>query len=185
MGNCNPPSVATPLATIDKKLFPGRSRRGFVQSMPNKPTKFDIKFWMLCDVKTFYVLRAMPYVGKEDRPRVDVAEHVVRRLMKPYHKTRQNVAIDNYITSLTTAENLLLQNIAMAGALPKNKREIPFNLHVDTLHSSRFLFSQKDGIMILYYEAKPKKDVFLLSSSHTIPVIDDSDSKKNPEAILR
>ena len=75
----------------------------------------------------------------------------------------------------------------MAGTLRKNKREIPLNLHGDTrqqpLYSLRFLFTQKDGIMILYYKAKQKKDVFLLSSLHTTPVVDDSDSKK-PEAIL-
>ena len=76
----------------------------------------------------------------------------------------------------------------MAGTLRENKRSIPRNLHVDTrlqrLYSSRFLFTQKDGIMTLYYKAKQKKDVFLLSSLHATPVVDDSDSKKKPEAIL-
>ena len=57
-----------------------------------QPAKFGIKFWMLCDVKTFYFLRAMPYVGKEDRPQVGVAEQVVMSLMEPYRKTGQNVA---------------------------------------------------------------------------------------------
>ena len=38
-----------------------------------KPATFGIKFWMLCDVKTFYFLRAMPYEGKEDRSQVGVA----------------------------------------------------------------------------------------------------------------
>ena len=38
-------------------------------------------FGCLCDVKTSYVLRAMPYVGKEDRPQVGIAEHVVMSLM--------------------------------------------------------------------------------------------------------
>ena len=80
---------------MDKKLFPSRSRRGFIQYMPNKPAKFGIKFWVQCDVKTSHVLRAMPYVGKEDRPHVGVAEHVVMSLMKPYHKTGQNVTTDN------------------------------------------------------------------------------------------
>ena len=38
--------------------------------------------------------------------------------------------------------------------------------------------------MILYYKAKQKKDVFFLSFMHTTPVVDDSDSKKKPEATL-
>ena len=97
----------------------------------------------------------MPYVGKKNRPQVSVAEHVIMNLMESYHKTGQNVTTDNYFTPLRATGNLLQQhNITMACTLPKNRREIPLNLHVDTrqqpLYTSRFLFTQKDGIMILY-----------------------------------
>ena len=103
--------------TIDEQLFPCRSRCGFIQYMPQKPAKFGIKHWLLCDVKTSYVLRAIPYVGKEDRPQIGVAELVVMSLMEPYHNTGQNVTIDNYFTSLKTAKNLLQHNITMVGTL--------------------------------------------------------------------
>ena len=46
--------------TIDEKLFPSKSGRGFIQYMPSKLRKFGIKFWMLCDAKISYVLRATP-----------------------------------------------------------------------------------------------------------------------------
>ena len=38
--------------------------------------------------------------------------------------------------------------------------------------------------MILYYKAKKKKDVFLLLSMHTAPVVNENEAKKKPEAIL-
>ena len=38
--------------------------------------------------------------------------------------------------------------------------------------------------MILYYKAKKKKDVLLLSPMHTASVVNEDEAKKNPEAIL-
>ena len=133
------------------------------------------------------MLRAISYVGKEDRPQIGVAEHVVMSLMEPYHSTGQNVTTDNYFTSLKTAKNLVQHNITMVGTLQKNKREIPLELLADTkqqpLYTSGFLFTT-DSIMVLYYEAKTKKDVFSLSFMHTAPVVNKNDAKKKPEAIL-
>ena len=75
----------------------------------------------------------------------------------------------------------------MVGTLRKNKREIPLELHADTkqqpLYTSQFLFTT-DGIMILYYKAKKKKESFLLSSMHNAPVVNENEAKKKPEAIL-
>ncbi|CAF1187133.1 unnamed protein product [Rotaria sordida] len=36
--------------TIDEQLVPFRDRCSFVQYMPNKPSKYGLKFWVLCDV---------------------------------------------------------------------------------------------------------------------------------------
>ena len=164
--------------TNDEQLFSCRSRCGFIQYMPQKPSKFSIKYWLLWDVKISYVLRSIPYVGKEDRPQIGVAEHVVMSLMEQYHNTGQNFTTDNYFTTLNTAKNLLQHNITMEGTLQK-KREITLELHADTkqqpLYTSRFLFTT-DGVMILYYKAKKKKDVFLLSPMHTALVVNDNEA---------
>ena len=96
--------------------------------------------WLLCDLKTSYVLRAIAYVGREDRPQIGAAEHVVMSLMEPYHNTGQNVNIDNYFTSLKTAKNLLRHNIAMVWTLQKNKWEIPLELLADTLKAAAFVY---------------------------------------------
>ena len=130
----------------------------------------------------------MPHVGKEDRPQVDVAEHVVMSLIMLYHKTGKNVTTDNHFTSLKTAKNILQHNITMVGTLRENKKEIPTELHVDTrqqpLYTSRFLFTQENNIILLYYKVKQKKQAFLLSSMHTTPVLDDYGAKKKQETIL-
>ena len=131
--------------TIDELLFPCRSRSGFIEYMPQKPAKFGIKYWLLCDAKTSYVVRAIPYVGKEDRPQIGVAEHVVMSLMEPYHNTGQNVTTDNYFTSLKTAKNLLQHKITMVGTLRKNKREILLELHADTTQQPLYARIHQDS----------------------------------------
>ena len=123
--------------------------------------KFGIKYWMLCDVKSSYVLRPRPYVGKEDRPQVGVEEHAVLSLMEPYHKTGKNMTTDNYFTLLNTARNLLQYNITMVGTLRKNKKKILAELHVDTrqqpLYTSRFLFTQENSIKFFITRPNRKK----------------------------
>ena len=59
--------------------------------MPQKPAKFGIKFWLLCDVDPYYVLQAFPYTRKTDRIEEGLGDQVVMKLMNPYFGTvRQN-----------------------------------------------------------------------------------------------
>ena len=88
----------------------------------------------MCDVKTSYVLCAMPYLGKENRSDdVGVAEQVVLTLMDPYRKTGLNVATNNPFTLMKTAKNLLKHDITMVRTLGTNKKEIPYyNLYYNS-----------------------------------------------------
>ena len=100
---------------------------------------------MLCDVKTSYVLRVMPYLGKADHPDdVGVAEHVKLTLMDPYHKTGLDITTDNIFTSITTAKKFLKHDITTVGTLRSNKKEIPRKLLHDSpklpIHSTRLFF---------------------------------------------
>ena len=63
--------------------------------MPQKAAKFEIKFWMVCYTTTSFVLRAFPYVGREERE-VGLGEHVTLSLMEPYKNTGLNVTTGNF-----------------------------------------------------------------------------------------
>ena len=82
--------------------------------MPQKLATFGIKFWMVCDTTTSFVLRAFPYAGREERE-VGLREHVTLSLMEPYKNTGLNVTTDNFFTSLSLAGKLLQSNIMMLG----------------------------------------------------------------------
>ena len=51
---------------IDEQLLPFRGRCAFRQYMPKKPSKYGIKFWMMCDCTTKYMMNANVYLEKEN-----------------------------------------------------------------------------------------------------------------------
>ena len=51
--------------TIDEQLMGFRGRVPFRVYMGNKPDKYGIKIWMMCDVETHYALNFQVYTGKE------------------------------------------------------------------------------------------------------------------------
>ena len=154
--------------------------------MPQKPAKFGIKFWMLCDATTYYVLQAFPYVGKEDREG-GLGEHVVLSLMEAYKNCGLNVTTDNLFTSLALARKLLERNTTIIGTIRSHRREIPSDVQLGKntpLYTSKFVFTHsQENIMLLSYKAKKNKVVYLLSSLHNVMEVDDK-AKKKPRAIL-
>ena len=50
--------------TIDEQLFPYKGRCGFTQYMPNKPDKYGLKFFLLCDTVNSYICNLRMYTGE-------------------------------------------------------------------------------------------------------------------------
>ena len=96
--------------TIDEQLLSCKCRCQFIQYIPSKPGKSGIKFWVICDTDSNYVLYATPYVGKVERePEVGLGEKVVLNLCENYHNSGLNITTDNFITSYSLAKKLKLR----------------------------------------------------------------------------
>lgn len=173
--------------TIDEQLVGFRGRCPFRMYLPSKPAKYGIKFILLCDVSTKYLIDALPYVGKttntSGRP---LAEFCVETLTKSIHGTNRNITMDNWFSSVPLAEKLL-QNpykLTMIGTLKKNKAKISpqfiDNNKKRQVNTSVFGFSSSN-ISLVSYKPKPNKLVVLLSSLHTTGTVNESSHK--PEII--
>ena len=116
--------------TVDEQLLPSKCRCPFQQYMPQKPDKFGIKFWVLCECDTKYMLNIIPYLGKNElRPQnTSLANYVMHTLLQPYFKCGYNVTADNYFISSDIALSLLKERVSVVGTIRKNKRELPTNL---------------------------------------------------------
>lgn len=175
--------------TVDEQLFPCKCRCPFLQYIASKPDKFGIKFWIICDLVTKYILKVIPYIGKDDQrdSRMSVPESVVLKLAESYYGSGICVTSDNFFTSSSLAKSLHQKNITLLGTIRPNRREIPreivkhFSSKQVPIHTSTFLKSQDQ--MLVAYKAKPNKSVFVLSTEHRSAVIDTNNPKKKPKMI--
>lgn len=175
--------------TIDEQLMPCKCRCKFIQYMANKPDKFGLKFFLLVDLKTKYVLNAIPYLGRfEDRPQEEgLALHVIKKLSNPILNKGHNITADNYFSSLEVARYLKRQRTSYLGTIRSNRRELPNINEImkgENVYGSRF-FSCKDNASLTLYKVRKNKTVSLLSTLHQSPSIPSPESeKRKPDVVL-
>lgn len=185
INNCKSSYCLGEYLTIDEMLLPFRGRCSFIQYIPNKPAKYGLKIFAVCDSKTFYVSNIELYCGKQPEGPYSVANspnEIVMRLLDDLRGTRRNLSCDNWYTSYPLAMSLLDKNITLVGTLKKNKRELPPEfLPNKTRVVNSSLFGFQKNIMIASYVPKRNKAVVLLSTMHDDDAINSETQK--PEVI--
>ena len=162
-------------------------RDRLITFMPNKPDKYGLKFWVMVDTETKYVVNILPYLGaqeREQRGTKTLAEDVVSRLVSPVVNKGYNICCDNFFTSLKTAIYLMEKKSTIVGTLRKNRRELASEMirSDKQLHTSDFCYEEESKAVAVNYQCKKNKSVCLLSTMHTSAACDDS-SKKKPAII--
>ena len=72
--------------SIDETMVPHKGRLSFKQYIKNKPKRWGIKLWVLCQADTGYVYRFQVYLGKQEgNPETNLARRVVRDLTVTEH----------------------------------------------------------------------------------------------------
>lgn len=169
--------------TIDEQLLGFRGRCPFRIYIPNKPAKYGIKFPMMCDATSKYMINADPYLGRSTNTGgLPLGEFYVKKLSQTIHGSNRNITCDSWFTSIPLTKSLLPQpyNLTLVGSIRSDKREIPeqlMNSRSRPVGSSMFCF---DGpLTLVSYKPKPAKMVYLLSSCDENAVINDSSGKPN------
>ena len=130
VNNCIAHYNVTEFVTIDEMLHPFRGRCGFVQYIPDKPAKYGIKIYALCDAQTFYTLNFEVYCGKQipgPYLKSNKPDDVVKRLVKPIEKTNRNLTTDNYYSSYPLAEYLLGKGLTFLGTMKRIREKFLLN----------------------------------------------------------
>lgn len=181
--NCYSPSEFT---TIDEMLHRFRGRCSFVQYIPNKPAKYGLKMFALCDSKTFYCSNFEVYCGKQPDGPYQVSNSaldIVKRLVKPIEMSNRNVTTDNWYTSMPLADYLLSTKLTLIGTMKKNKAAIPpAFLPNKTKVVGSAMYGFQDDKTLVSYVTKKNKGVVLLSTMHHHKVTDEDTGK--PEIII-
>lgn len=188
--SCSDAYTISECGTIDEMLEAFRGRCKFRVYIPNKPAKYGIKIYALCDSRTFYTAKLEVYTGKQPNGPYCLpndATSVVMRLIEPIDGTGRNVTMDNYFTSVPLANDLFTNHrLTIVGTVRKNKPQLPTELTNITgrpENSSMFAFGKEPNRCLLTsYVPKKGKNVLLISTMHKDDTIDDMVGK--PEVIM-
>ena len=88
--------------------------------MPNKLGKSGIKFWILADASSPYVLNIRPYLGKhfdEDCQGLQLGEYAVLKLSQPFLNKGYNITTEHFYTSLRLADKLSAKKTTLVGTV--------------------------------------------------------------------
>ncbi|XP_055928587.1 uncharacterized protein LOC129959723 [Argiope bruennichi] len=97
--NCLKSYNTSEFVTIHEMLHPFRGRCSCIQYIPNKPAKYGIKIFALCDSKTFYCSNMEIYIGKQPPGPFAVENKpldIVKRLVMPIENSNKNLTTDNW-----------------------------------------------------------------------------------------
>ncbi|XP_049880307.1 uncharacterized protein LOC126376804 [Pectinophora gossypiella] len=171
--------------TVDEQLVGFRGRCSFRMYIPNKPNKYGIKLVMAADVNSKYIVNAIPYLGKGTDPQKQpLAAFFIKEITSTLHGTNRNITMDNWFTSVPLANELLMApyNLTLVGTLRSNKREIPEKLKNSKSRAiGTSMFCYDGDKTLVSYKAKSNKVVFILSTIHDQPDINQETGK--PEMI--
>ena len=93
--------------TVDESLHGFRGRCSFKQYIPNKPSKYGIKVYVLADSKTFFLVSSKISTGGGTRGLgLPVPNQVVLDLVPSISGTSRNITTDNYYRSIPLAMEL-------------------------------------------------------------------------------
>lgn len=94
----------------------------------NKPAKYGIQLVMVCDNKSKFMLKAIPYLGRNTQPppNMSLGHYFTTQLVKDCKNSNRNVTSDNWFTSLPLVDDLSENyGMTLVGTLRANKPYIP------------------------------------------------------------
>mgnify|MGYP002804405118 CR=1 FL=1 len=157
---------------IDESMIGMKNRVAYIQYMPNKRhARFGIKKFEVCDSSNSYVLHVDLYSGK-DITRGTEKGFVFNKVMsllrscdllgKGYH-----LMTDNYYTSVSLAEELLLNKTLLTGTVRANSKGLPPEISRAKLQVEMAKYMRKKGVLACAFREKKsqRKPVLLLSTS--------------------
>ena len=157
--------------SIDEMMIGTRCRIAFLQYLPNKPTKFGIKVWVIAEAKTGYVLGFQIYTGaSQDDQSKGLAYRIVMDLIEPFVGKDHSLYTDNFYTSPCLYLDLLQKKVYGTGTVRVNRKGFPDALKVDKKSSKNILqigeyrFAQHGELTaVLWHD---RRDVYVLSTAH-------------------
>ena len=161
--------------SLDEGMIPTKNKLSIRQYIKDKPIKWGIKTFLLCESKTGYICDAEIYTGKCDNPTnievLGATGNVVRRLLQDYQNKNYTVYTDRFYTSPRLYKYLATIGIHACGTVMTNRTGFPKDLikRPRDIHrgDSEYHCSNKLAAVVWC----DKKPIYFLSTAHDPSVI--------------
>lgn len=153
---------------LDESLILFKGRLSFRQYIPSKRHRFGIKFFVVADCETGYILDFLIYTGAPNDMKVfdeDLKKggNIVMTLLEPYFNKGHTLYIDNWYTSPILAYTLFDKKTNVCGTVKPTRLYMPtFPKNIDVGDVKYF---STDRLLTLRWQ--DKKEVTMLTSCHT------------------
>jgi hypothetical protein len=178
--------------SFDEGSCPFKGRVKFRVYNPNKPHKFGIKLYQVCEASSGYCLGFDIYTGEEgcelfseavdldvDSTKTVVGLLACCGLLSKGHK----IYMDNYYTSPELFIALDFLETYACGTLRRNRKLVPKAFEQIKLRKGDAIFRRMDNLLALKF--KDKRDVHMLSSFHEAKIVITDKTDRNGEPVWK
>lgn len=109
--------------TVDKSLHRFRGKCSFKVCIPNKPSKYKIKVYVVANNESLYSIKSKVYLGKRthgNNSHFPILAQPVLESTDCTSKTNRNITIDNNYTSISLAKELKEWSLKLVGTKNNN-----------------------------------------------------------------
>ena len=154
--------------SLDEGMVPWRGHLSFRVYNPDKPKKYGIKAYMICDATNGYCLKFRLYTGKSDLPVSSngAMYDLVLDMMKGYFGRGHILYMDNYYRSPQLYWDLWEAGVGASGTLRANRKGVQAMVKEKALKQKgdTYVVHYKHMMLMKYYD---RKVVHLLSTVGT------------------
>lgn len=153
---------------IDESLMLFKGRLSFKQYIPSKRHRFGIKFFVLCDCETGYILDFIIYCGKESdiqevEQEAGISGNIVLTMMQPYLDSGHTLYTDNWYTSPILYNILHGRQTNACGTVKQNRKYMPDMK--DKIEKGEIIHYSTENLLALKWQ--DKREVRMLSTCNT------------------
>lgn len=154
---------------VDESIMPFKGYLSIKQFIPNKRNRFGIKLFMLCDVKTRYIIDFIIYCGARTEIIVDpdnlgVTGGVVTTLLQDLMQANRRVYMDNWYSSPKLYKYLYDRKTYACGTVMLNRMRKANIGQFKTLKKGEIDVKYSKPLIAIKY--KDKRDIYMISTFH-------------------
>nr|XP_023024929.1 piggyBac transposable element-derived protein 4-like [Leptinotarsa decemlineata] len=186
-GKCQKHYTVSRYAILDEMLWAFKGRCRFRMYLPNKPARYGLKVFSLVDSRTFAIYNMEIYCSTQLTGPFAVSNDtsdVVNRLCFPLSKSRRNITMESWFTSVAAAEDLPKNHdLTIVGTLRKDKKQIPLDFFTKRPPKTSMFGFLQDKTIVSYIQTRNKNVILLSTIHHDYSIDPNSGEDIKPEII--